>query len=178
MNAHIWKSGAGWQLVEWTAAGVARYEFGFGAREEAEARIAGSAAVITAGAGRAPGFVRDVIARLDAYFEGSRVGFDLPLDFGGATDFHKRIWKAATGIAYGKTASYGEVARAAGSPGGARAAGNALNANPLAVIVPCHRVIKSDGALGGFATGADVKRALLDLERGARADFTDIVFLR
>ncbi len=97
------------------------------------------------------------------YLEGKLRVFDLPLDLRGSP-FRRRVLAAVSEIPYGKTSSYGEIARRAGSPGGARAVGQAVGANPVPLIVPCHRVIASDGSLGGFGLGLPMKRRLLDLE--------------
>jgi methylated-DNA-[protein]-cysteine S-methyltransferase len=109
--------------------------------------------------------VESVSRQLAEYFAGQRREFDLPLDPQG-TPFQKRVWSALRRIPYGKTRSYGDVARAAGSPKGARAVGMANHDNPIAIVVPCHRVIAADGSLGGYACGLRFKRKLLDLEAG------------
>lgn len=102
------------------------------------------------------------------YFAGRRTSFEIPLAPRG-TPFQKRVWEALRRIPHGSTASYAEIARAVGSPGAARAVGAANRRNPLAIIVPCHRVIGSNGTLTGYAGGLARKRALLDLET-AHAD--------
>jgi methylated-DNA-[protein]-cysteine S-methyltransferase len=104
--------------------------------------------------------------QLAEYFRGERRKFDLPLDAQG-TPFQKRVWSALRRIPYGETRSYKDIARAAGSPKGARAVGMANHENPIAIVVPCHRVIAADGSLGGYACGLDLKRKLLDLESAA-----------
>lgn len=103
------------------------------------------------------------IEQLRAYFAGRRRRFDLPLAPAG-TDFQRRVWQALCAIPYGATISYGELARRIGNPRGARAVGLANGANPLPVVVPCHRVIRANGALSGFGGGVPIKRALLALE--------------
>lgn len=105
----------------------------------------------------------EVKKQLKEYFDGERKKFDLPLKFSG-TDFQMRVWNALLDIPYGETRSYIEVARAAGSPKGARAAGQAVHVNPIGIIVPCHRVIAADGTIGGFAAGTEVKTAILQVE--------------
>ena len=80
------------------------------------------------------------------------------------TDFEKRVWRALTGIGYGETANYGEIAQQIGSPGAARAVGTANNHNPIAIVIPCHRVIGADGSMTGFGGGIDRKHELLALE--------------
>jgi O-6-methylguanine DNA methyltransferase len=101
------------------------------------------------------------------YFNGYETSFDLPVEFEGLTDFRTRVLRACAEISWGETRSYREVAAAAGSPGGARAAGQALARNPIPIIVPCHRVIGSDGTLVGFGSGVDAKRRLLDHEKSS-----------
>lgn len=103
---------------------------------------------------------------LDEYFAGRRRSFELALDLTGLTEFARRVLAAAAAIPYGEVATYMEVARGAGSPRGARAAGNALGSNPLPIVLPCHRVLHAGGGLGGYTGGLDRKRALLAIERG------------
>ncbi|MBI1943700.1 MAG: methylated-DNA--[protein]-cysteine S-methyltransferase [Betaproteobacteria bacterium] len=105
--------------------------------------------------------------QLAEYFAGKRKQFDLVLDPGG-TDFQKAVWKAIAGVPYGETISYGELARRAGFAEGARAAGAATGRNPIGIVVPCHRIVGSDGSLTGYAGGLERKRALLALESGER----------
>src|SRR4051812_39649702 len=107
-------------------------------------------------------------AQLTEYFAGRRRTFDIPLSPGG-TPFQNQVWEALREIPYGETVSYVEIARAIGRPTASRAVGAANGRNPIAVIVPCHRVIGSNGLLIGYAGGAARKRRLLDLETGALA---------
>jgi len=106
--------------------------------------------------------------KLQQYFDGQPVLFDEPLDLSGAPAFQRRVWLAVRDIPYGETRSYGQIARQVGSPGAARAVGQAMAANPLPIIVPCHRVIGSNGDLRGFGGGLDVKRRLLEMEGALR----------
>ncbi len=106
----------------------------------------------------------DVIRRFMAYFSGHSVDFTDRLDLSGATPFQRRVWQAARLIPYGETRSYSWVAGQIGKPKAARAVGQALGMNPLPVIIPCHRVLASDGGLGGFSGGIATKRFLLSLE--------------
>jgi methylated-DNA-[protein]-cysteine S-methyltransferase len=106
--------------------------------------------------------------QLEQYFAGERTDFDLDLELGG-TPFERRVWEEVRAIPYGQTATYAEIARRIGRPGACRAVGRANGRNPVAVIVPCHRVVGSDGSLTGYAGGIEMKRALLDLEQGALA---------
>lgn len=100
---------------------------------------------------------------LEEYFAGTRRQFTFPLDLRG-TDFQLACWRALLAIPYGETRSYADIARAVGHPQGFRAVGMANNRNPVAIVVPCHRVIASDGSLCGYGGGLDVKRKLLELE--------------
>jgi len=102
--------------------------------------------------------------QLDEYFQHERRDFDLPLLFVG-TDFQKRVWRELLNIPYGTSISYGEMARRLGMPKAVRALANANGANALSVIVPCHRVVGSDGSLTGYGGGLERKRFLLDLEK-------------
>ncbi len=102
--------------------------------------------------------------QLRAYFEGTLTDFALPLSVTRGSDFERAVWQQMTLIPYGETKSYGAVAAAVGEPGGAQAVGTACNRNPLPVIVPCHRIIGSDGKLVGFGGGLERKRILLELE--------------
>lgn len=101
--------------------------------------------------------------QLDAYFAGEVTRFDLALAPHGS-DFQLRVWTALQEIPYGETESYGELARRIGSPGAARAVGLANGKNPIGIVIPCHRVVGSNGSLTGYGGGLDRKRALLDLE--------------
>lgn len=103
------------------------------------------------------------VGELNEYFAGERTEFSFPLDLRG-TEFQKRCWRALLEIPYGETRSYADIARAVGSPRGFRAVGMANNRNPIAIVVPCHRVLASDGTLCGYGGGLDVKEYLLKLE--------------
>jgi methylated-DNA-[protein]-cysteine S-methyltransferase len=104
--------------------------------------------------------------QLAAYFDGELERFDLPLAPAG-TAFQRRVWDAVAAIPYGTTASYSEVAAAVGRPAACRAVGAANGRNPLAIVIPCHRVVGAAGALTGYGGGLERKRVLLDLERRA-----------
>ena len=101
--------------------------------------------------------------QLREYFSGKRKKFEVPIDVFG-THFQLEVWKALLKINYGRLKSYKEIATAVGRPDGSRAVGNAIGANPVPILIPCHRVIASDGTLGGYSGGIDVKIKLLDLE--------------
>ncbi len=119
-----------------------------------------------AGTGGSSPLGKRAVTLLQRYFSGKPVKFDLPLDLEGATHFQKAVWKAAAAIPYGQTRSYAWIAERIGRPKAARAVGQALGANPVPVIVPCHRVITSTGTLGGFSSGLKRKEELLCLEAG------------
>jgi len=104
--------------------------------------------------------------QLEEYFAGQRRAFDLPLGPRG-TEFQQRVWQRLTRIAYGDTTTYGALARDLGIPQGSRAVGLANGANPIPIVIPCHRVIGADGSLTGFGGGLATKSALLELERSA-----------
>lgn len=112
----------------------------------------------------APARLDKVAGELDEYFAGRRSEFDLPLDFQLSHGFRRTVLSQLPGIGYGKTASYAAIAAAAGNPKAVRAVGTACATNPLPVVVPCHRVVRSDGSLGGYAGGVDAKKILLRLE--------------
>jgi methylated-DNA-[protein]-cysteine S-methyltransferase len=107
----------------------------------------------------------DVEAQLQEYFAAERVAFDIRLTMNG-TQFERRVWQALQEIPYGETVSYGEIARRVGQPSAARAVGLANGRNPVAVVVPCHRVIGANGTLTGYGGGLERKRLLLELEQG------------
>ncbi|HKD06971.1 MAG TPA: methylated-DNA--[protein]-cysteine S-methyltransferase [Bryobacteraceae bacterium] len=106
----------------------------------------------------------DVARQVDEYFGGARAAFDLPLAPRGSA-FQKRVWSELMRIPFGETISYAELARRVGRPGASRAVGRANATNPIALIIPCHRVIGSTGALTGYAFGVDLKRKLIEWER-------------
>jgi methylated-DNA-[protein]-cysteine S-methyltransferase len=109
--------------------------------------------------------LRQAKRELAEYFGGERKRFDTALAPEG-TPFQRSVWKAISTVGFGKTITYGELARRAGCSGSARAAGAATGRNPIGIIVPCHRIVGSNGSLTGYAGGLDIKRALLALESG------------
>jgi methylated-DNA-[protein]-cysteine S-methyltransferase len=110
----------------------------------------------------------DAVEQLKAYFAGERTDFDLELSLAGS-EFQRRVWQALLTIPYGETRSYGEIAEQIGASGAARAVGLANGRNPIAVIVPCHRVIGASGSLTGYGGGLDRKRTLLEMERRCKS---------
>lgn len=107
----------------------------------------------------------DVTEQIDGYFAGDLTGFDLDLDLSGSTQFRRRVLDYLASIPYGQTRTYAEVAAGVGSPRAVRAVGSACATNPIPIVVPCHRVLKGDGTLGGYAGGLDMKTFLLGLEK-------------
>jgi len=110
----------------------------------------------------APPVLKEAATQLDEYFAGERTTFDVAIELDG-TEFQRAVWRELSKIPYGETISYGELARRVGRPKGPRAVGQANGKNPIAIIVPCHRVVASNG-LGGYGGGLAMKRALLALE--------------
>lgn len=152
-------------FVGGSAAGVHRVAFLDGRDAEADClalleREAGGPGVRDAGA------ASPVVAQLGEYFAGERERFELPLAARG-TEFQRRVWEALSRVPYGRTATYGEIAGATGRPSAARAVGAASGRNPLAIVVPCHRIVGADGALTGYGGGLTRKAWLLEQEARA-----------
>jgi methylated-DNA-[protein]-cysteine S-methyltransferase len=112
----------------------------------------------------------DAVDQLDAYFTGERADFDVKLSLGGS-EFQRRVWQALLTIPYGETRTYGQIADQIGAPGAARAVGLANGRNPIAIIVPCHRVVGASGCLTGYGGGVGRKRLLLELEKAGEAGY-------
>jgi methylated-DNA-[protein]-cysteine S-methyltransferase len=112
----------------------------------------------------APGRLDGARRELDEYFEGRRTEFDLPIDWALTRGFTTEVLRATAAVGFGQTTTYAEVAGAAGSPRAVRAAGNSLGSNPMPIVVPCHRVLRTGGGLGGYTGGVDRKEFLLRLE--------------
>lgn len=115
--------------------------------------------------------LQQTVQQLDAYFARQRQQFDVPLDLSGGTAFQQEVWQALLALPFGSTASYARIARHIGRPAAARAVGAANGRNPISIIVPCHRVIASCGALTGYAGGLANKKTLLALESAAMTCF-------
>ena len=107
-----------------------------------------------------PGFVRE----LTSYFNGRNIDFRQDVKFLTGTDFEKKVWSVLKKIPFGETRPYKWVAEKAGSPKAVRAVGRALSKNPVPIVIPCHRVIESDGSIGGYSSGVETKRRLLEME--------------
>ncbi|GHF95063.1 MULTISPECIES: methylated-DNA--[protein]-cysteine S-methyltransferase [Amycolatopsis] len=133
-------------------------------RQDHDAVLAELAAAISPRILRAPARLDPVARQLEEYFTGERRAFDVPLDFRLARGFRRAVLDHLPEIAYGHTESYAQVAAAAGSPKAVRAVGTACALNPLPLVVPCHRVVRSDGSYGQYAGGEEAKRVLLTME--------------
>jgi methylated-DNA-[protein]-cysteine S-methyltransferase len=148
-------------LLAATPAGLVRVAF-YG--EDQEAVLARLASAISPRILRAPRRLDGAASQLDEYFGGRRREFDVPLDLQLARGFRRTVLTHLRHIAYGETASYAMVAAAAGKPAAVRAVGSACASNPLPLVVPCHRVVRSDGSIGQYVGGRDTKQALLAME--------------
>jgi methylated-DNA-[protein]-cysteine S-methyltransferase len=153
-------------LAAATKRGLVRLAF---PEEDAEAVLARLSERVSPRIVEADDQLEMVRRELEEYFGGRRRGFELPLDWTLVGPFGRRVLRAAAKIPYGDVRTYTEIATKAGSPRGSRAAGNALGANPIPIVVPCHRVLRGTGALGGYAGGLARKQFLLELE-GAPVD--------
>jgi methylated-DNA-[protein]-cysteine S-methyltransferase len=148
-------------LLATTGKGLARISY---VGESEDLVLSDLAARISPRVLEAPGRLADVSRELDEYFDGRRRNFGVPVDWALTAGFGRRVLKATARIPFGEVSSYQRVAAAAGSPAGSRAAGNALGANPIPIVVPCHRVLRTGGALGGYTGGLEKKEWLLKLE--------------
>ena len=151
-------------LLAATAQGLVRVAF---EREGFDAVLAALATRVSPRVLEAPRRLDEAAAELEEYFTGARRRFDLPLDRALSTGFREKVQRVLPRIDYGSTRSYKEIAELVGSPRAVRAVGTACATNPLPIVVPCHRVLRTDGALGGYVGGLDAKTALLTLERTA-----------
>lgn len=151
-------------LLAATEQGLVRVAY---AREDHDAVLAGLAGAVSPRILAAPRRLDAAAHQLDEYFAGRRTAFDLALDLRLSRGFRRTVLAHLPEIGYGHTESYAQVAVAAGNPRAVRAVGSACATNPLPVVVPCHRVVRSDGSVGGYVGGPEVKRALLGLEAAA-----------
>ena len=157
----ILDSPVGSLLVAATDRGLVRVAY---AREDHDAVLQQLAGKISPRILQTPARLDSVARELDEYFTGSRHVFDLPLDWQLTSGFRGAVLHRLPDIGYGETASYAAVAALAGSPKAVRAVGTACATNPMPIVIPCHRVIRSDGAMGGYLGGAEAKSLLLELE--------------
>jgi methylated-DNA-[protein]-cysteine S-methyltransferase len=136
----------------------------YGAEERSDTVLEELARRVSPRVLEAPAALDEVRRELDEYFEGRRTSFDVPVDWRLHDGFGRRVLRATYRIPYGKLLTYAEVAAKAGSPRGSRAAGNALGSNRIPIVVPCHRVVRTGGTLGGYTGGIERKQYLLGLE--------------
>lgn len=153
-------------VVATTPSGVVRLAF---ANEARDVVLGDLARRVSPRVLEAPARLDTTRRELDEYFDGHRTRFDLTLDWALTTGFRREVLAATSRIPYGHTSNYRSVATAAGSPRAVRAAGTALATNPIPIVVPCHRVLRSDGTLGGYGGGIERKEELLRLEASTRA---------
>lgn len=151
-------------LLAATGQGLVRVAF---AREDHDAVLTKLAAAVSPRILRVPRRLDEVSTQLDEYFAGRRTVFEVALDLRLSKGFRRSVLAHLAEIAYGRTESYAEVAAAAGSPKAVRAVGTACATNPLPVVLPCHRVVRSDGSFGGYVGGPEAKHTLLTLESAA-----------
>lgn len=151
-------------LLAATEEGLVRVAY---AREDHAAVLQDLARRISPRVLHAPARLAPAVRQLEEYFAGTRTGFDLPLDRSLSHGFRRLVQEHLPEIGYGRTESYGAVARSVGRPQAVRAVGTACATNPLPVVVPCHRVLRGDGGLGGYVGGLEAKAALLELEAAA-----------
>lgn len=151
-------------LLAATETGLVRVAF---EREGFDAVLESLAQRISPRVLEAPRRLDAAAVELDEYFAGRRHSFDVPLDFALTSGFRRSVQTSLPGIDYGRTRSYKEIAELVGSPRAVRAVGTACATNPLPVVLPCHRVLRSDGGLGGYIGGLEAKTALLSLEKAA-----------
>lgn len=111
-----------------------------------------------------PPILAEAVSQVEEYLERARTAFDLPLDLEAATDFQRDVYDELVRVPHGRLTTYGGLAQALGKPGSAQAVGQAVGANPVPIVIPCHRVVAADGKLGGFSGGLPLKVALLALE--------------
>ena len=167
INATACQTAYGWVGIAWSERGLVALSLPQATEAEAMGQLpaGGESALATT-----PGLdVAALVEKLQAYFDGEAVDFDEPLDSTIGTEFQQRVWAITRDIPRGQTRTYGQIARQAGSPGAARAVGQSMARNPWPIVVPCHRVLGSDGSLTGFGGGVDMKRRMLEME-GARLE--------
>ncbi len=162
LNYTVFQTDAGWISVLASGQGIIRATLPRASAEEALKALGEHVHQTT----RSDERLTDLVTRLQDYFRGENPSFPDRLDLSGGTPFQCAVWEGARRIPYGETRSYGELAEEIGRPGAARAVGQAMSRNPVAIIIPCHRVVGSGGRLGGFGNRLDLKWSLLSLEAG------------
>ena len=156
----VFQTDAGWMAVMTSERGLVRVTLPRPSADEATKALGERANQATHSDER----FADLVYRLQGYFRGENPSFTETLDLSGSTPFQHAVWEGARRIPYGETRSYGELAEEIGRPGAGRAVGQAMSRNPVAIVIPCHRVVASGGKLGGFGNRLDLKWSLLSLE--------------
>jgi len=162
MTYTVFQTDAGWIAVLASEHGLVHATLPRASAEDALNALGERASQAT----RADDHFADLAARFQSYFHGGKPSFPDKLDLSAGTPFQRAVWEGARRIPYGETRSYGELAEEIGRPGAGRAVGQAMSRNPVAIIIPCHRVVASGGKLGGFGNRLDLKWSLLSLEAG------------
>ena len=165
MNYTCFKSSFGWVGLARSARGLTRVAFGKSTETDMEDFLLGAAQGIKSDQG-----LSEAVNLLSRYFNGEHVEFDLDLDLQAGTVFQRTVWNTTYQIPYGEIRSYGWIAKEIGKPQAMRAVGGAQGANPLPIIIPCHRVLRSDGRLGGYSAGLRWKPKLLALEHEVQSN--------
>jgi methylated-DNA-[protein]-cysteine S-methyltransferase len=170
INTVVFRTALGWAGVAATDQGISRIvlpkkDKAAVLRELGDEKIDG-----ISGPAASP-LLTKAVKLLTRYFSGESVSFDVPLDLRYYTPFQQAVWKAAAAIPSGETQSYAWIAKRIRNPKATRAVGQALGANPVPVIIPCHRVISAAGTMGGFSGGIGMKKKLLDLEANAKGNY-------
>lgn len=155
----------GIQAVVWSDAGLYELTFPYATESEAKAHLTTPGLFSSLLSAQQLGWHNRLLIEMEAYFRGEKVRFSAPIDWAEYPDFRVRVLKVTADIPYGEVCTYGGLAGMVGSPGASRAVGGAMHANRTPIVVPCHRVIGSDGSLTGFGGGLTLKQELLDLER-------------
>lgn len=161
-QAIIFKSRWGWMGVSGTTKGINAVVLPKASRQAVLSELQASSAELLDG--QASSRLREARAQLIDYLAGKRRSFDLPLDLSRGTSFQQKVWRTLRSVSYGQLRSYQWVAVRVGGRQYARAVGNAVGANPMPVVIPCHRIVAQDASLGGFSGGLPAKRKLLTLE--------------
>ncbi|MEK7235325.1 MAG: methylated-DNA--[protein]-cysteine S-methyltransferase [Nitrospirota bacterium] len=161
-RAIIFKSRWGWMGISESTKGIDAVVLPQASRQALLSELSADSAELLDG--QASSRLREAQAQLTNYLDGTRQSFDLPLDLSGGTSFQQKVWRTLLSISYGRLRSYQWVAVRVGGSQYARAVGNAVGANPIPIVIPCHRIVAQDASIGGFSCGLPMKRKLLTLE--------------
>jgi methylated-DNA-[protein]-cysteine S-methyltransferase len=166
MNYYLFETDWGWAGIVVTKKGVCCLELPAKNKEMAKKRLLQRCPAAAPGPKPPAGLARRAVAELQAYFKGKRVELDIPVDLSGLTPFQKKAYQHLKRVGYGKKKTYKWLAESMGAPKAAMAVAGALARNPIPLIIPCHRIIRSDGTIGGFSGpgGVNMKKRMLKLE--------------